>query len=205
LQATIDWSHDLLGDDERAVFRRLAVFPASFDLTAAQAVGDAHDATECVLRLVDRSLVQYEPAEARYRLLETLRQFGEDRLGEAGETDGAYERHARHFLALAERLGPETQDSRYESARRVLMAELDNLRATADWCARGGRWTELAGMALALPRFLFVTAPADVTRWYGDILEHRANLDELAVADALGELAWIKMGHDADRVHARAR
>jgi predicted ATPase/class 3 adenylate cyclase len=205
LQATIDWSHDLLNDDERAVFRRLAVFPASFDLAAARAVvGGDHDVAEHVLRLVDRSLVQYEPADGRYRLLETLRQFAEDRLGEAGETDQAYERHARYFLALAERLGPETLDHRDERARPVLTAELDNLRAMADWCIRSGRWAELAGMAITLSGFLFSAAPADAKRWYGEIVEHAGDLDVLTVADVLGPLAWIAVSHDADADRARA-
>jgi len=206
LQATIDWSHDLLNDEGRAVFRRLAVFPATFDLAAARAVADGeYDVVESVLRLVDRSLVQYDPADGRYRLLETLRQYGEDRLREAGETDQTYERHARHFLALVERLGPETHDGRYEGARPVLMAELDNLRATADWCIRGERWAELAGMAVALRRFLFSMAPTDATRWYSAIVEHASVLDDLAVADVLGELAWITVAHDADRDQARVR
>ena len=108
LLATVAWSHDLLTDEERTTFRRLAVFPASFDLTAAEAVaGDGDiDAVDCVLRLVDRSLVVYEPAEDRYRLLETLRQFGADRLAEAGETEATRERHARYFLDFAARYDP---------------------------------------------------------------------------------------------------
>ena len=89
LLATVAWSHDLLTDDEKITFRRLAVFPASFDLAAAEAVaGDGTiDVVDCVLRLVDRSLVMFEPEEDRYRLLETLRQYGADRLAEAGETE----------------------------------------------------------------------------------------------------------------------
>ena len=108
LLATVSWSHDLLTDDEKIVFRRLAVFPASFDLAAAEAVaGDgAVDVVDCVLRLVDRSLVVYEPEDDRYRLLETLRQYGADRLADAGETEATRERHARHFLAFAERVAP---------------------------------------------------------------------------------------------------
>ncbi len=206
LQGTLAWSHDLLSDEDKAVFRRLSVFPASFGIGAAEAVagGDGLDVLESVVRLVDRSLVQYEPADGRYRLLETLRQFAEDRLRDAAETEEVTERHARHFLSLARRIGPETQDHRYDTVRAVLTAELDNLRAAADWCIRGGRWAELAGMSLALCRFLFAMAPADATRWYGAIVEHAAGLDEVDVADVLAELAWIKFGHDADRAEARA-
>src|SRR5262249_24318983 len=97
LLATVSWSHDLCSDDEKIVFRRLAVFPATFGLDAAEAiVGDASiDVVGCVLRLVDRSLVVYESDTARYRLLETLRQYSADRLAEAAETESTRERHAR--------------------------------------------------------------------------------------------------------------
>ena len=96
LLGTVAWSHDLLTEDERLVFRRLAVFPATFDLDAAAAIAadDSSDidAVDCVLRLVDRSLVAYDPTAGRYRLLETLRQYGADRLVDAGETMETRER-----------------------------------------------------------------------------------------------------------------
>ena len=108
LFATVSWSHDLLDDDDKTTFRRLSVFPASFDLDAAESVvGAPHiDVVDSVLRLVDRSLVAYEPVADRYRLLETLRQYGADRLVEADEVTDTRARHAHHFLAVAERLEP---------------------------------------------------------------------------------------------------
>jgi predicted ATPase/class 3 adenylate cyclase len=172
LLATVSWSHDQCSDAEKVVFRRLAVFPGSFDLDAAEAVaGDAEiDVVECVLRLVDRSLVDYEPDAARYRLLETLRQYGADRLADAGETALIRERHARWFLALAERAGPGLDDARFPAARDELGGELDNLRATADWCVETGQWPELAAMCLRIWPFFEQDAPLDVVvRDVGDI------------------------------------
>ena len=149
LLAAVSWSHDLLREDEKIVFRRLCVFPSTFDLAAAEAVaGDVGlDVVDCVVRLVDRSLVQYEPGEGRYRLLETLRQYGKDRLADAGETDETTEHHARFYLGLVERIGPELLDARYRIAHAQLSLELDNLRATAAWCSEHDRWVELAAMA----------------------------------------------------------
>ena len=99
LLATVSWSHDLLVPVEQEVFRRLAVFPASFTLEAAEDVTgrDDHsiDVTDSLLGLVDRSLLQFDPEEGRYRLLETLRQFAADRLAESGEAETLRERHAR--------------------------------------------------------------------------------------------------------------
>ena len=99
----MSWSYDLLTEYEKSVFRRLAVFPGSFPLEAAEAVADSDhgDVVDCVSRLVDRSLVLYEPGGGRYLLLETLQQFGVDRLAETGETDATWARHAGNFLALS--------------------------------------------------------------------------------------------------------
>src|SRR3972149_596866 len=95
LQASVDWSYNLLGEDERGLLRRLSVFVGSFTLDAAEQVGAAdgierQQVLELLSRLVDRSLVQVEEAaaEARYRLLGTIRQDGRGRLGGARRGGG---------------------------------------------------------------------------------------------------------------------
>jgi predicted ATPase len=200
LQAAVDWSYDLLSDNERDAFRRMAVFPATFDLAAAEAVigGAGPDAFDCVAHLVDRSLVQYQPDQGRYGLLETLRQYAADRLGQAGETAAARERHARYFLAFAERLAPETRDRRYDTAQLVLTAELDNLHATVEWCAQMGCRAELAAMTLGLRHFLFFVVPAEAMAWYAQLADHAEQLDPQALVDVLGEMAYIAAVHLGD-------
>ena len=195
LLATVAWSHDLLTDDERAVFRRLAVFPATFDLAAAESVAgdDDVDAVDCVLRLVDRSLVAYEAGQDRYRLLETLRQFGADRLADAGESEDRRARHAAHFLAVVERLQPEWLDARYPTARATALAEADNLRTTADWCIEAGHWSELAAMCDSLWYFLIQDATTDSASWHQQLLDHADMLDDQVVVDALGSYAWLQV------------
>jgi hypothetical protein len=175
------------------VFRRLAIFPSSFDLAAAEAVagGDSVDVLRSVVRLVDRSLVQYEPAEGRYRLLETLRQYAAERLSEAAEADDTRERHAQHFLELVERVAPQLRDARYAQAHAILQNELDNLRAVADWCVVGGRWAELLRMAERVWIFLWQTAPVDAASWYGHVFEHAGEVQPQDVADALGAMAFL--------------
>jgi predicted ATPase/class 3 adenylate cyclase len=194
LFATVSWSHDLLTDDERATFRRLAVFPATFDLAAAEAVaGDGTiDVVDCVLRLVDRSLVVYEAEDDRHRLLETLRQYGADRLADVGETAATRERHARHYLAFAARKAPELYDSRFASARGAVAAEIDNLRAAADWCIDAERWVELAGVCIDVWYFLAQAAPVDAATWLREVVDHDTALDDQIVVDCLGVLAWIE-------------
>jgi predicted ATPase len=100
LQATLDWSYNLLGESERALFRQLAVFAGGFSLEAAEAMGGPAgggpgDVLDRLTQLVDKSLVVVEEGagEARYRLLETVRQYGQERLVEADEAPAARDRH----------------------------------------------------------------------------------------------------------------
>ncbi len=132
LEATLDWSHDLLSETERRLFRRLAVFAGGFDLPAAESICEA-DVPE-LAALVDQSLVVAEEAgEAyRYRLLEPIRQYAMARLREAGELDALAERHARRFAALAAQPGGRVTECDLEQVDR-LEREHDNLRAALDW------------------------------------------------------------------------
>ena len=133
LQATLQWSHDLLEPDEQVLFRRLSVFAGGFDLEAVEAVctGDSLERSEVVdvlARLVEKSLVAPVDAgpERRYRLLETVRLYARDRLVESGEETALADRHAQWVLGLAERKRdlPELDD---DAAN--LLAALDTLLA----------------------------------------------------------------------------
>ncbi|QFG20517.1 BTAD domain-containing putative transcriptional regulator [Actinomadura sp. WMMB 499] len=103
LRAVVEWSWSLLGAAEQALARRLTVFTGGFTLDAAAAVCDLDDAADALAELVDKSLVQLEPHErgARYRMLDTIRAYGAERLAEAGERERLRRAHADHFLDLA--------------------------------------------------------------------------------------------------------
>jgi predicted ATPase/DNA-binding SARP family transcriptional activator len=157
LRAAIDWSYQLLTAEERALFQRLAVFAGDWNLEAAEAIASAwsldyrdrsksfHEQTtlnsqfsilNVLARLVDKSLVAVvdtSGGEARYRLLETVRQYGHEKLRESGEEPEIQRRHAHFYLALAEQaeLGLRGSDARRWSDQ--LMAEYDNLRLALAW------------------------------------------------------------------------
>ena len=108
LRASVDWSHALLTEPERIVFARLAVFMGGFDLDAAEAVAGGGDVKrfqvlDLLTLLVDKSLVVAESASGRtrYRLLETVRQYALEKLGESGQADAVRARHRDHYTALA--------------------------------------------------------------------------------------------------------
>jgi predicted ATPase len=128
LRATIDWSHDLLSEEEQRVLRALSVF-AGCTLDAAEAVCGADINT--LQSLVEKSLLRF--SAERYWMLETIRDYARERLDEAGETDALARRHADHYLALLE----ERQPLILGAGRREQLAwfgeEEDNLRATLDY------------------------------------------------------------------------
>jgi predicted ATPase/DNA-binding CsgD family transcriptional regulator len=143
LAASMDWSHDLLDEADRGVFRRLGAFKGGFTLGAARAVcadrpGGAvaeSDVLTALARLVDKSLVVVEEreGEARYRLLETIRQYAVGKLDAAGEREAAGERHLDHYLALAEETAPELEGPNQDASLDRAEAEHDNFRAALDW------------------------------------------------------------------------
>ena len=173
MRALIDWSYDLLSDDERRLFRKLSIFAGGSTLETASAVWsdeaiDEIATLDLLSSLVDKSLVQTEPvvSETRYRLLESTRQYGHEKLTEAGEYDVVAREHARAFLALAEQL----KDAWETTADRAWLAqaepELENFRAALSW-ALTARGDVLLGQRLTfalkpLWRFLF---PMEGRRW----------------------------------------
>jgi predicted ATPase/class 3 adenylate cyclase len=153
LQAAVDWSHGLLGDEEKVLFRRLSVFVGGFHLEAAEAVGTGDplglsDVLDLLIRLVDKSLVIAEDLEGatRYRMLETLRQYGKDRLVESAEAEPVHAVHFQHFLGLAEEAYSRRAIDSIAWLNR-LETERENIRAALDWSATSGagRDLELAG------------------------------------------------------------
>jgi tetratricopeptide (TPR) repeat protein len=140
LRATVEWSYSLLNDTERTVFDRLAVC-SGCDAAAARAVAsgdnlDAWSVLDAVEALVRKSMLAVEEhpdASTRYQQLETLRQFGLERLDEAGTLDETRRRHAVYFAEFAEQIGPELLGPDELSVRERLYAELDNLRAAGAW------------------------------------------------------------------------
>jgi len=141
LRATVDWSYSLLDDRERVIFERLSVCTGSFDGRAAQAVvaGDgveAWDVLDALTKLVAKSMVVAEEADdgaMRYQMLETLRQYGRERLDLAGDADWWRRRHAEHYAAVAEESGQGLRGPDELSWKRSLAADFDNVRAAVNW------------------------------------------------------------------------
>jgi len=178
LKGTLDWSYDLLSEPEKRLFRRLSAFAGGFTLEAAETVGAGEGVEEDVLdilgRLVDKSLVGAEAGprgSLRYRFLEPVRQYAQQKLDESGEDEAARRRHAEFFLALAEEAEPELKGTRQEEWLEWLEAEHDDFRAALSWAMEQGE-TELGlRLGAALVEFWYLhTHHNEARRWLEDAL-----------------------------------
>ncbi|WP_411081097.1 AfsR/SARP family transcriptional regulator [Streptomyces sp. cmx-18-6] len=163
LRAMIDWSWDLLTGPERAVLRRLAVHAEGCTLEAAEAVCagrgvDRDDVLDLLARLVDRSLVVMVDAgdEPRYRLLESVAQYGLARLDEAGESDEVHRRHRRYYTELAARTAPLIHGPGQRRWLRALDAETANVRRVLQDAGRDGGAEDALRLVNALTWYWFL-------------------------------------------------
>jgi predicted ATPase/DNA-binding CsgD family transcriptional regulator len=197
LRATIAWSYDRLDADERTLFERLSVFSGGFALEAAIVVaGDAGATTlDRLDRLVKKSLVVAEdrPAGKRFRLLETLRQYAEERLAATGAREEMAGRHARYALRFAREAEPNLNGKHQAEWLARLEEEHDNLRAALAWLGANdtGLAIELAG---TLWQFWYLRGHLrEGRRWIEASLQCPTPPQTAALAKALagvGTLAW---------------
>jgi predicted ATPase/class 3 adenylate cyclase len=204
LRSAIDWSYDLLSENERTLFRRLSVFAGGFDLAAAQGVWPDGDPLDSIEQLVDKSLITIEqlPDESiRYRLLETLRQYAGERLTEAGEEKDTRERHFAHYVDVAEHAYEQRIEDEAASLAR-LEIDHDDFRAALAWVRH--RPSELLRLASALGWFWHLRSHyLEGRRWLEEALtaESAGSRDQARALWALSMiLNWQGETEPADRI-----
>jgi non-specific serine/threonine protein kinase len=220
LEAAIDWSYKLLSEAECLLLRRLSVFADGWNLEAAEAVcaGDALPVNlilDSHLRLVDKSLIisDTEASPPRNRMLETIRQFAQERLDASGEAEAVRRQHAAYFSAWVEQMGIElragpTQLQRFEQLER----EQGNIEATLEWSLGGGD-REL-GLRLVGAIFYFWWRAGHWNEWErwmtmaAEQIDDAATASEAARAAALAALCgadlYLKRDLVAARLHGEA-
>jgi predicted ATPase/class 3 adenylate cyclase len=179
LQATMDWSYELLTEPERTLLRRLAVFPGSFDLTAVETIcGMSSESVALMGSLVARSLVgtREESSQVRYRLLETVRLYAEERLAQAGESKAYRAGHRDHYLDVVSAM-PLEDALMSADAASLALDEIDNLRAALEWSAGEDRFDHIARILLRASDWSWSGAHEEAKRWLNIALEHEAELE----------------------------
>ena len=188
LRGAIDWSHDLLDEEDRHLFRRMSVFSGGRTLEAMEAVCDAEgdlDVFGAVESLLEKSLIRQEEGpedEPRFVMLETIHEYAREKLQESGEAEEFKRLHADYFLVLAEEAEPEFVGPDQIAWMDRLEAEHDNLRAALSWCMEAGEAESALRMAGALGWFWNVRAHfSEGRRWSEEAL---ARVEEVSPARA---------------------
>ncbi len=230
MRGTIAWSDDLLSPQEQRLFRSLAIFAGGFTLEAATAVvpNPGIDLLDEIISLGDKGLVRPLPGSAtepRFGMLETIREYGRERLTASGEAEDAGRRHAAYYLALAERLAPVHVGPHPAAWLDRLAADHDNLRAafellcraeTAEACLRlaaacGSYWFRRGhigegrarlGRALALAGPEPTAAKGSALRWAAELALWGGDLPAAAALGREGLAIWEAVGDPRGRVLA---
>ncbi len=193
LRAALEWSHGLLTDAERIVFRRLGVFAGGFTMELAQAVAADEDLDEWAVldhmsALVDKSLVVAESGEApRYRLLESARAFALEQLA-AGETAETLRRHALGVLAFMQRVDDANLEGelRTDQYAALVLPELDNLRAAYAWASGEDGDPKLA-IALAAYSGSLIDYAVECAEW---LLPHLPRVEAGGIDQSIAARYW---------------
>jgi predicted ATPase/DNA-binding SARP family transcriptional activator/DNA-binding CsgD family transcriptional regulator len=212
MRATIDWSHDLLGGDEQGLFGRLSAFAGGWTLEAAEAVCsgreiEEEDVLDLLGGLLDKSLVvagAHEDGAMRYRMLEPLRQYAREKLGERGEADEVRDRHATFFLALAEEAEPQLAGPGQRVWMERLEGEHDNLREALSWVLEQGEGEHALRLGAALGRFWhFRNDLGEGISWMVRVLAEGEPGASPARVKALEGMGWLTQ-YQGDFQRARA-
>ncbi|MDQ3863197.1 MAG: tetratricopeptide repeat protein, partial [Actinomycetota bacterium] len=193
LRGTLNWSHDLLGQPERVLFRRLSVFGGGWTLKAAEAVGagdgiEEADVLELLSQLVDKSLVVASATgdgTVRYRLLEPVRQYSREWLTNSGDADTVRRRHARWCLQFVEEVQEDLQGPEQAYSVRRIKREHANVQAALDWSLENEPQTALT-LASILGHFWYRYGRIrEGRRWLEAALERTADVESPSRARAL--------------------
>ena len=214
LRSLIDWSYDLLTEDEKALLARLSVFAGSWTMEAAEAVcaeyeGEGFEILDLLTSLVDKSLVSTEErgGATRYRLLETVREYAGGRLVESHTRGRSRDRHLEYFAEFASRAESGLVGPEQKAWLERVATDFDNLRAAIDWSTEGeGSSENGATLAGALGQFWVVRGGlAEGRSWISNLLgnDKSSELSPTVRSQALhtaGSLAW----HQGDYASARS-
>ena len=208
LRATIDWSYDLLGPEDRGFFARLAVFAGGCTLEAVETVCGSEVALTAIATLIDNNLLrQHEQpdGEPRFTMLESIRAYALAQLEESGEAPTLRDRHAAFFQALAEQL-PDLEEAGADISWPAYERELDNFRGALAWLRDSQRYEEAVRLVCALVDVWEITGKLrEGSQWLAWALALDTDLPaslEARVNRATAALAWRQGEYARAREHA---
>ncbi len=210
LHQTIDWSHDLLSQDEQTIFRRLGIFTGAFSLQAAEAIcaddsSDSESFYTILASLLDKSLIQQTEnvdGEKHLAMLESIRSYALERLEESQETLTIREKHLNYYVTLAKQVTPRSVGLNRWGYLSPLGLERGNLRAATQWALEQGRGDVVVQMCHELMHFWYIFGqPGELYQW----LETTLNFDLTPAvrAKALSLTGYVLAFIQIDYLHAQ--
>ncbi len=201
LRATIDWSHDLLPEQERILFRRLSVFAGGWTLTAAEQVAGQDGITpnevlDLLTRLADKSLViiEEQSGQARYHLLETIRQYAREKLDDVGESDAVRNHHLDYFMEFAQEASAKLDGSEQLEWLDRLDIEHDNPHTALEWSLSKGRVEKGLRLGSALAQFWQIRGYLNQGRaWLETLLSKSSAAPASVRASALSGAGFLSL------------
>jgi predicted ATPase/class 3 adenylate cyclase len=194
LRALIDWSYNLLTDEEKKVLRTLTVFMGGWTLEAAEAVCDNPNMLDLLTHLVDKSLVavDYEHGiEARYYLLETIRQYAREKLSESGEGEQTRSRHLDYFLKLAQKEEHKIYGAGQAAWLQKLDDEYENIRTALEWSLQGNVTAGQQLTAALWWSWNLSGRRSEVYEWLEKMLAATPEEESLVRAKLLSGIGWM--------------
>ncbi|MDQ3022248.1 MAG: tetratricopeptide repeat protein [Bacteroidota bacterium] len=199
LKALVDWSYDLLTEKEKILWRRLTVFAGGWTIEAAEEVCfdekiKKEDVLELLNQLTEKSIIIFEREKERYRVLETLKQYGEEKLREANEEEEILSKHLHYFVEISETAEPKLNGSEIQIWLEKLEADHINLRSAIEWSIRDGNKEEGSRLAEALGYFWIIRGHYSTgRRLLESILDKAQGVSRNLLAKLLNRLGSIVM------------
>lgn len=212
LRATVAWSYQLLTHDERILFDRLSVFAGGFDLVAAEAVCsdeviDESDVVDLLGSLVDKSMVvaDREGRTTRFRILEILRQYGEERLQDSGDTSAVRGRHLSHYLRRAQHARSLQSCPRQMEGQVLFDTEWDNLRSAYEWTTLTGDFGAAEDLVEATFVYAWLFFPIEHAEWANRLIEEADDQRQPRTSTYLAAGTWALFASDFEGEEELAR
>ncbi|MEO8210630.1 MAG: tetratricopeptide repeat protein [bacterium] len=194
LRALIDWSYDLLSEQEKILWQRLSIFAGGWVMEAAEEVCgdiniDKYDILDLLNNLIEKSIIIFDEGKERYRMLETIKQYGYEKLGDANERDAMMNNHLKYFMERAEFIKPKLIGPDLKEWLNKLDEDYSNYQSALTWTLEGNKRQEGICLAVALCKYWHIRGYiSEGRRWLSFVAQQRDDIPKPALASILNYL-----------------
>ncbi len=194
LRALIDWSYDLLSEQEKKLWQRLSVFAGGCTMEATEEICgdiniDKYDILDLLNNLIEKSIIIFDEDKERYRMLETIRQYGKEKLEDSNELEGMMNNHLKYFMERAEFIKPKLIGPDLKEWLNKLDEDYSNYQSALTWTLEGNKREEGLCLAVALCKYWHIRGYiSEGRRWLSSVSQQRNDIPKPALASILNYL-----------------